>query len=154
MKKAIVALSVLFLSVAAIAQNATQATQKKAEDYIKFKEVKYDFAKIKQGSPVTHEFQFTNTSDQAIVIETATPSCGCTTPVWPQAAIAKGKSDKLTAGFNAGAAGPFNKTIAVKLAGIDLPVQLTIAGEVLNAEDYAKYEAAKKENKPNKSGSK
>ena len=144
MKKAIVALSVLFLSVAVIAQNGTQAVQKKAEDYIKFKEAKYNFGKIKQGTPVTHNFVFTNESEQAIVIETATPSCGCTTPVFPQAAIAKGKSDKVTAGFNAQAVGPFNKTITIKLAGIDMPTVLTITGEVLTPEEFAKYEAAKK----------
>jgi hypothetical protein len=154
MKKAIVALSVLFLSVAVFAQAPTQAVQKKADDYIKFKEVKYDFGKIKQGVPVTHDFPFTNESEQAIVIESASPSCGCTTPVFPQAAIAKGKADKVTAGFNAGAAGPFNKTITVKLAGIDLPTVLTITGEVLTPEEYVKYEAAKKDSKPSKSGSK
>jgi hypothetical protein len=152
MKKAIVACSVLFLSVAVFAQTATQAVQKKAEDYIKFKEIKYNFGKIKQGSPVTHDFLFTNESDQAIVIETASPSCGCTTPVFPQAAIAKGKSDKVTAGFNAQAVGPFNKTITIKLAGIDLPTVLTITGEVLTPEEFSKYEAAKN-GKPVKSGS-
>ena len=144
MKKAIVALSVLFLSAAVFAQNQTQAVQKKAEDYIKFKEVKHDFGKIKQGNPVTYDFVFVNESNQPIVIETANPSCGCTTPVYPKAAIAQGKTEKVTAGFNASNAGPFNKTITVKLAGIDLPTVLTITGEVLSAEDYAKYEAAKK----------
>jgi len=144
MKKAIVALSALFLSVAVFAQTGTQATpQKKAEDYIKFKEVKHDFGKIKQGTPVTTEFAFVNTADQAVVVEYASASCGCTTPTWPQGAVAKGKSDKITAGFNAAAPGPFTKTITVKLAGVDVPLQLTITGEVLNAEDYAKYKGAK-----------
>jgi len=155
MKKAIVALSVLFMSVAVFAQNTTQAVQKKADDYVKFKEVKYDFGKIKQSVPVTHDFEFTNVSNQPIIIESASPSCGCTTPKFPQAAIDKGRTDKVTAGFNAVAAGPFNKTITVKLAGIDLPTVLTITGEVLTAEDYAKYEAAKKDaasKQPVKSG--
>jgi len=143
MKKAIVALSVLFLSLATFAQ--TQAVQKKADDYIKFKETEYNFSKIKQGSPVTHDFVFTNGSNQPIVIEYASPSCGCTTPVFPKAAIAQGKTDKVTAGFNAQAVGPFNKTITVKLAGIDQPTVLTIKGEVLTPEEFAKYEASKKD---------
>ena len=155
MKKAIVALSVLFMSVAVFAQNTTQAVQKKADDYIKFKEVKYDFGKIKQNVPVTHDFDFTNVSNQPIIIESATPSCGCTTPVFPQAAIEKGKTNKVTAGFNAGGLGMFNKTITVKVAGVDLPTVLTITGEVLSADDYAKFEASKKDNanKPAKNGS-
>jgi hypothetical protein len=155
MKKAIVALSVLFMSVAVFAQTTTQAVQKKADDYIKFREVKYDFGKIKQNVPVTHDFEFTNVSNQPIIIESASPSCGCTTPVFPQAAIDKGKTNKVTAGFNASGLGMFNKTITVKLAGVDLPTVLTITGEVLNADDYAKFEAGKKDgaSKTNKSGS-
>jgi len=122
---------------------AQQATQKKAEDVVKFKELSYDFGKIKQGAPVTHDFNFTNTSDAPVIIESATPSCGCTTPVKPEGAIAKGKDNKITAGFNAANVGPFNKSITVKVAGIDLPLQLKITGEVLTADAYTKYEASK-----------
>lgn len=146
MKRALFALSLLFASTAIFAQTATTTApqvQKKAEDYIKFKELTHNFGKIKQGVPVTYDFYFTNTSDQPVVIEYASASCGCTTPTWPQGAIAKGKTEKLTAGFNAGAIAPFNKSITVKLAGIDMPVMLTITGEVLSAEEYAKYEATK-----------
>ena len=131
------------------------AQQKKAEDVVKFKEMKYDFGKVKQNVPATHEFSFTNISDAPVVIESAVASCGCTTPVKPEGAVAKGKSDKITAAYNAAAPGPFNKTITVKVAGIDLPVQLFITGEVLTPEAYAKYEAEKdKTPKTAKSGSK
>lgn len=143
MKKALVTLSILFVSVAMFAQTAQTSapqTQKKAEDFVKFNELSYSFGKIKQGTPVTHDFAFSNISGQPVVIEYASASCGCTTPTWPQGAIAKGKSDKLTAGFNAAAPGPFNKTITVKLAGVDVPLQLTITGEVVTAEQH---EAAK-----------
>ena len=131
MKKAIVALSLLFVSVAIFAQNS--APQKKAEDYIKFKEMSHNFGKIKQGVPVTFDFQFTNASDQPVVIEYASATCGCTTPTWPQGAVGIHKSDKVTAGFNAAAPGPFTKQITVKVVGIDLPVVLTISGEVVPA---------------------
>jgi hypothetical protein len=147
MKKLFLLAGVAFLSVSLLAQ------EKKAEDVVKFKELSYDFGKIKQGVPVTHDFAFTNASETPVVIESATPSCGCTTPVKPEGAIAKGKTDKITAGFNAAAAGPFNKSITVKVAGIDLPVQLKITGEVLTADAYAKYETEKKSSKPVKSGS-
>lgn len=132
MKKVLATLSVLFFSVAIFAQQATP--QKKAEDFVKFKETTYNFGKIKQGTPVNHEFQFTNISDQPIVIEYAQASCGCTTPTWPQGAIAKGKSDKLTAGFNAATPGQFNKSITVKIAGVEQPLQITITGEVIAPE--------------------
>jgi len=83
-----------------------------------------------------------------VIIESATPSCGCTTPVKPEGAIQKGKDDKITAGFNAANVGPFNKSITVKVAGVDLPVQLKITGEVLTVDAYTKYEASRS----NKSG--
>jgi hypothetical protein len=157
MKNVVVALSLLLVSTAIFAQTATTTTpqvQKKAEDYIKFKEATHNFGKIKQGVPVTVDFYFTNNSEQPIVIEYASASCGCTTPTWPQGAIAKGKTDKITAGFNAGAVAPFNKAITVKLAGIDIPVVLTITGEVLTPEEYAKYEASKEKATTAKPGSK
>jgi len=141
MKKMLVFFAITMFSASLFAQEAVPA--KKAEELVKFKDLTYNFGKIKQGVPVTHDFVFTNVSDKPIVIETATPSCGCTTPVWPQAPIGKGKADKITAGFNAGSAGPFTKTIAVKLAGVDGVVTITITGDVLNTEEYVKYEKAK-----------
>ncbi|MDR3714004.1 MAG: DUF1573 domain-containing protein [Puia sp.] len=144
----------LFLFAGALVLSASLfAQQKKAEDAVKFKDLVHDFGKIKQGTPVTFDFLFTNISDAPIVIESATPSCGCTTPVKPEGAIAKGKDNKITAGFNAAAPGPFNKSITVKVAGIDLPLQLKITGEVLNADAYAKYEAEKANTKTVKTGS-
>lgn len=137
MKKFLTSFLIVMITATCFAQ------QKKAADVISFTEVKHDFGKIKQGVPVTYNFVFKNTSNQPVVIESANASCGCTTPVKPEAPIAKGKQDKITAGFNAQNLGPFNKTITVKVAGIDLPIELNITGEVLKAEDYAKYEAGK-----------
>jgi hypothetical protein len=121
----------------------TTAPAKKGEDVVKFKELAFDFGKVKQGTPVTHDFSFTNISNSPVIIETAMASCGCTTPHKPEGAIAAGKSDVISAQYNAANAGPFNKTITVKLAGVDMPVVLKITGEVLNADAYAKYEASK-----------
>ncbi|SRR5579871_51314 len=143
------------LFVAAISISAFGfSQQKKAVDVIKFQELTYNFGKIKQSVTVTHNFAFTNISDAPIIIESAIASCGCTTPVKPQGAVAKGQTDKITAGFSAPSVGAFNKTITIKVAGTDLPVQLTITGEVLSADDYAKYQAGKdKTSQPTKSGS-
>lgn len=131
----------MFLAFAAVLVSATifaQTTGQKAQDLVKFKESTYDFGKIKQGTPVTHEFVFTNVSNRPVTIENATATCGCTTPVWPAPPVAKGKTEKITAGFNAAAVGPFTKSIYVKLAGIDVPVELRITGEVLSPENYSK----------------
>ena len=142
----ILAIAVILVAFSASAQEAA----KKAEDVVKFKETKFNFGKIKQGVPVTHAFEYHNISEAPVMIENASASCGCTTPVWPQPPISKGKTDKITAGFNAAAAGVFEKTIYVKVKGIDYPLELKISGEVLNAEEYAKFESEKKNKKTGK----
>ena len=44
----------------------------------------------------------------------------------------------IKAGFNAAAPGPFEKTVYVKVKGIDAPLELRIAGEVISAADFDK----------------
>jgi hypothetical protein len=128
---------------ALIITSGVSAQAKKATEAVQFKEVKYDFGKIKQGVPVTHDFAFKNVSAKPVVVESATATCGCTTPKWPSAPIVKNKTDKITAGFNAAAEGKFTKTITVKLAGYDQPVELMIIGEVLTPEAYVNYKSGK-----------
>lgn len=143
MKRFVMALVATVITAGAFAQTSTNAKVVTGEDYVKFKDYVHDFGKIKQGVPVTYDFAFTNTSDKPVVIENVLTSCGCTTPTWPQTPIAKGKTDKITAGFNAQALGQFTKIITVKLAGVDKPLEIKITGEVLNDADYAKYEKEK-----------
>lgn len=145
MKRLVVSFAVLLIAFAGFAQQpaAPAVPVVKGEELIKFKETVHDFGKIKQGVPVTYDFVFTNISSKTVVIESATASCGCTTPVKPEQPIAKGKSDKIKAGFNAASPSPFDKTIYVKVAGANLPMEIKIKGEVLSAEAYAKYEAEK-----------
>ena len=57
MKRFLLTLLIAAFVVPAFSQSA--APVKKIEDYIKFKETKYNFGKIKQGVPVTHDFPFT-----------------------------------------------------------------------------------------------
>jgi len=148
MKRILVAFCAFALTTSVMAQTkpaapTTAVQQKKADELVKFTETKYDFGKIKQSVPVTHDFAFQNIGNQPVVIETATASCGCTTPTWPKEPVGKSKTDKISAGFNAAAPGTFTKTITVKVAGYDQPLELTITGEVLSAEEYAKYEGTK-----------
>jgi hypothetical protein len=123
-------------------------SQTKAEDLVKFEDLKYDFGKMKQGVPATYDFVFSNISTKPVVIETATASCGCTTPKWPQEPVMSKKSEKINVGYNAAAVGTFSKTITVKVASVDMPVTLTISGEVLTADAYDAYVKEKNKSKP------
>jgi hypothetical protein len=140
MKKIFLLATAAFLTAGVFGQ---QAQQKKVEDVLKFKDVAFDFGKIKQNEPARHDFVFTNISSSPVIIESALASCGCTTPFKPEGAIGKGKDDKITAEYNAGTEGRFNKTITVKVAGVDEPIVLKITGEVLSPDAYAKYQASK-----------
>jgi len=141
MKKLLVSLFALAIVVTGFAQETKDT---KATDLVSFATVKHDFGKIKQGVPVTYDFVFKNISKDPVVISSATASCGCTTPTWPQKPVPAKKSDKIKAGFNAANLGSFTKTIHVNINGANQPLDLTITGEVLNAEEYEKYESSKK----------
>lgn len=141
MKKLLFTLAAFAITSFAVAQSI------KGEDLVSFKQKTYDFGKIKQGVPVTFDFLFENISDKPVVVENATASCGCTTPEWPKQPVAKGKTGAIKAGFNAAALGEFGKPIYVKIVGVEIPVEINIKGEVLDAAAFAKYEASKKAGK-------
>ncbi len=156
-----------FVAIAFIAGYAVSA-QQKADELIKVSSDKFDFGKIKQGTPVTTYFTVTNISTKPVVVENAWAGCGCTTPEISKEPIAPGASAKLKVGYNAANAAPFTKDVFLKLAGIQEPKNIKITGEVLNTtafdaytktDDYKKAEKEKmsatgKEGKDLKKGSK
>lgn len=90
----------------------------------------HDFGKVKQGTPVTHEFKFTNTGKVPLVITNVQASCGCTTPAWTKEPVMPGGQGFIKATYNAASAGAFSKTVTVT-ANIETGfIQLTIKGEV------------------------
>jgi hypothetical protein len=139
MKKMFLFASALVFSVAVMAQS-----QVKADDLVKFNTEKHDFDKIKQGVPVTFNFEFKNISDKPVVVENASASCGCTVPEKPEKPIAPGETGKIKVQFNAAAVAPFTKDIYIKLAGVDQQKTVHITGEVVAATDNS---AAKKTTK-------
>lgn len=102
-----------------------------AQQPVKFKTMTHSFGKVKQHIPATTSFEFTNTSAKPVIIETATASCGCTSPEYPKGAIAAGKTANIKVTFNAEQLGPINKTVTVKLANVNEPIVLSITGEVV-----------------------
>lgn len=124
------------LLIIAVLGIATVFAQSKAP--IEFKEVKHNFGKVKQGVPVSYTFTFKNTSNAPVVIENAVAGCGCTTPEFPKAPIAKGASEKIKVTYNAANMGTFTKTVTVTLAKNPDPIVLTIDGEVVDAKTTAK----------------
>lgn len=100
---------------------------------VQFKAESFDFGKVvEKDGPVTHVFEFTNTSGQPVKILQVKPSCGCTTPDWSREAIEPGKSGFIKAEFNPkGRPGFFNKTLTVTTDAEPNPIILQIKGTVV-----------------------
>jgi hypothetical protein len=95
---------------------------------LNLKENEFDFGKIPQGKPVTHIFEFTNTSTKPFALDNVQASCGCTTPVWNKDTVAPGETAKITIGYNAANEGPFTKPVTISYNGTTK--QIIIKGEV------------------------
>jgi len=90
----------------------------------------FDFGKIPQGKPVTHNFEVTNIGNTAYKLDNVTASCGCTTPQWDkEKVIEAGTTSSITVGYNAAAEGPFTKPVTITYNGTQTKV-ITIKGEV------------------------
>jgi hypothetical protein len=110
-------------------ENPNQAT-------FKFKEEEYSFGTIKQGETVNHDFEFTNSGKEPLVITNATGSCGCTVPVWPKDPIPPGGKGTIKVSFNsAGKMGMQDKTITLTSNAKQSPMIIHIKGTVEKADE-------------------
>ena len=60
----------------------------------------HDMGTIKQGEELEIPFRFKNTGDKPLVIESATPGCGCTGAEKPEEPIVPGKEGVIKAKFS------------------------------------------------------
>jgi hypothetical protein len=136
----------LFLSLTALTFSAMLFAQKTVADVAKFETETINQGTIKQNEPKEVKFVITNISKEPLIIESATPGCGCTMGDYTKSPIAPGATGFISAKFNAAAAGHFTKSLSVKFAGVDEMKTITISGDVLAAEEYDKWvvEEAKK----------
>ena len=114
MKKAYLTILSLVVSMVVLAQ---VKPAEPAPELMQFRELSFDFGRIPQGRPVTHEFQITNISKEPLVLENVQASCGCTTPEWSREPIGAGKTSVIKVGYNAAAEGYFEKPITITYNG-------------------------------------
>lgn len=124
--------------------------QTKLADVAQFKAETIDLGTMKQNEPKTAVFEVKNIGKTPLIIETASPTCGCTIGDYTKEPIAPGKWGKITATYNAAALGAVQKSMTVKFAGVDEVKSIHFTGNVLSPEDFAKQSAFKK--KPAKKG--
>lgn len=125
MKRLGITLPLLFAALGLLAQQ-NGAT-------ISFKSNTHHYGKIKEeGGVAYHDFEFTNTGNAPLIIQSVASSCGCATPDWPKEPIAPGRSAKLRVGYDpSGRPGPFTKAITVYSNATVNVLVLQISGEVI-----------------------
>jgi len=92
----------------------------------------FDFGEVIEGEKAEHEFTFTNSGSEPIIIEKVKASCGCTTPQWPKTPIAPGEQAMIKAIYNSkGRPGKFNKAIRITSNASEPTKVLYIKGNVI-----------------------
>ncbi|MFN0032990.1 MAG: DUF1573 domain-containing protein [Flavobacteriales bacterium] len=76
------------------------ASKTRPKTTLKFDKTEHDFGKLKQGDKVQCVFKVTNTGNEALVIEDAKGSCGCTVPEYPKEPIPPGQTRDITVKFD------------------------------------------------------
>lgn len=99
----------------------------------KWTETDHDFGKISQGKPVTVQFEFTNTGGEPLIVSNAKGSCGCTGVEFPKGPILPNQSGTIKATYDAGAIGPFTKSVTVFFNAAEGVTVLRFQGEVVEA---------------------
>src|ERR1043166_1258724 len=124
MKKVILSIALMAFATTIFAQSGDKAATDKPvltnvenpnQASFKFNEEEFTFTKIKQGDVVNHDYEFTNTGKEPLVISSASGSCGCTVPTWPKDPIAPGAKGTIKVTFNsAGKMGMQDKTVTLQ----------------------------------------
>ena len=131
MKKLIINILLLYLFTLS---SAVYAQQKYAN--ISFDNISHDFGKItEEDGPVIHEFIFTNTGNEPLIIISVTPSPGCTSPHWSMEPVVPGEKGFIKTEFNPhGRSGRFNESVTI-FSNSEQPVTvLRILGDVISRE--------------------
>lgn len=137
MKKILLLSVVVLLSFGSFAQQLSLdgarivAAVKETAPAFVWEESVFDFGKIKLGEPVTHEFEFTNSGQEPLVISSVKASCGCTVTAYTKDPVPAGGTGFVKATYNAARAGQFSKTVTVVANTSEGSVLLTIKGEVV-----------------------
>lgn len=139
MKK--LAVTLLFLAIGFVGAYA-QANKNMPQFQFKDKNDTYDFGTLKEGPVAEHIFEFKNIGKEPLIIQSASASCGCTTPEWPKEPILPGKTGKLIVRYNTqGRVSPFSKDVYIQ-SNAFVPdgkerYELHIKGTVVAAEQAA-----------------
>lgn len=97
---------------------------------IKFDTDNINLNTLKQGTPKTATFRFTNTGNKPFIIYHIKTSCGCTKTRWPKEPVMPNKQGEISVIYDAVKSGNFQKTITLFCNAPRGTETLTIKGTV------------------------
>ena len=98
---------------------------------ITFEENHWDFGTIDEGDVVTHNFVFTNTGSEPLILDRCKGSCGCTVPKCPKEPIAPGATGMIEVKFSSkGKKNKQTKTVTINANTIPEQTRITIGAQV------------------------
>jgi len=107
-----------------------------AKTTVKFVAIQHDFGQVKEGTKVVHVYEVLNTGKADLVLQSVSPSCGCTTPKWDKKPIRPGKKGQIEVVFDSeGRSGKQRKSITVVTNTEPPSTILFLTGEVISMEN-------------------
>lgn len=103
---------------------------------IEFDNTTHNFGEILVGAKdVTHDFVFTNTGDEPLMITNAKATCGCTVPKWTKTPVMPGEKGSISVTYTSTRAAttkPFGKSVTITTNGVPERISLSIKGHVVS----------------------
>jgi len=99
-----------------------EAKQKKIEKALSslpttelaFENMEHDFGEIEQNTDNYYTFTFKNAGDEALLIQDAKGSCGCTVPTYPEEPVMPGETGEIKVKYSPGSQkGQQKKTVTI-----------------------------------------
>lgn len=101
------------------------------------KKTVHDFGVIVEGKKIYHQFEFKNTGNVPLIIQSATVTCGCTIPDYPKQPIKPNEIGVIKVIFNsAGKIGKQDKIVTIVSNANPEVEKLHLVGEVVEKSMY------------------
>lgn len=127
--------SICFVFACILCATLSVVNAQESDATIVFENPVHDFGTItKSDGPQTHSFEFTNTGNTPVAIQSVSASCGCTSPGWTKEPVAPGGKGTVNVTYNPSGTTRFNKALTVRITGgnpeeVVLRVQGTVTTE-------------------------
>jgi hypothetical protein len=97
-----------------------------------FDNTTHNFGDVLQGDTVSHNFKFTNSGNQPLVISNVVTTCGCTVPDWPKGPIAPNQTGQIKVKFDSkGRSGLQNKVVTIISNSVSPQTRINVRVNIL-----------------------